>query len=231
MSDLLRRPFVAQPESAASLWNSKGYANTSSELVSPASWNPREIPLCLAGQALSRIDTQSRLGLHHRVEAGAGTRIDGDPISSSSWDYAVNVHSVERRALRTPRNERRVTGVAPWRARCRVPRSSPRTDRSTAGAIRDRWCATALAVTPDGCPRSRSWTRSASSSPDRSWSATRSPPGAACGPGPPCVVVYILAGQAPPDATNCASIERSGVTGDQHGPRADCRSRRFGALA
>jgi hypothetical protein len=49
--------------------------------------------------------------------------------------------------------------------------------------------------------------------------------------GPPCVVVYILAGQAPPDATNCASIERSGDAGDQHGPRADCRSRRFGALA
>ena len=130
--------------------------------------------------------------------AGAGTRIDGDPISSSSWDYAVNVHSVERRALRTPRNERRVTGVAPWRARCRVPRSRPRTDRSTAGAIRDCWCATAPAVTPDGCPRSRSWTRSASSSPDRSWSATRSPPGAACGPGSPCVVCTSWRGRHPP---------------------------------
>jgi hypothetical protein len=49
--------------------------------------------------------------------------------------------------------------------------------------------------------------------------------------GPPCVVMYIVAGQAPSDATNCASIERSGDAGGQHGPRADCRSRRFGALA
>lgn len=64
------------------------------------------------------------------------------------------------------------------------------------------------------------------SSPDRLWSVARSPPGAGCGPlrhqVPLGVVVYILARQAPSDATNCASSKDRGIpaTNTARGPIA-----------